>query len=292
MAAGMGSRYGGLKQLDGVGPNGETIIEYSVFDALRAGFDKVVFIIRPDIEQEFRNKIGNLFSSKIKVEYAFQTLEAIPEGFEVPAARKKPWGTAHALLSAASLVDTPFIVINADDFYGKNSFHTASHFLEGIDSEALHAALVGYRLRNTLSAHGTVSRGICKVDGANSLIGIREVHGIGEDSSGTIKDENGQTLEPESIVSMNMWAFTPAIFPYIHEYFSDFLKQNINEVKAEFYIPDVINILLKKGLHVPVIETDEKWYGVTYREDKPELTTALDGAVQKRLYPSPLWSTI
>ncbi len=288
MAAGMGSRYGGLKQLDGVGPEGETIIDYSVFDAQRAGFSKVVCIIRPDIEEEFKQKVGSKFSDTIKVEYAFQKLDAIPEGFEVPSKREKPWGTAHALLSAASQVDGPFIVINADDFYGKTSFLSASRFLDEINPETLHAALIGYRLKNTLSPHGVVSRGICRVDGSNALSEIEEVHGIGRTEEGQIVDSSNRILDEESFVSMNMWVSTPAIFPYIQEYFTDFLSNHGSELKSEFYIPDVISILLKKGLKVPVIETEEKWYGITYREDKPELRAAIMGAIERGEYPPSL----
>lgn len=289
MAAGMGSRYGGLKQLDKVGPSGETIIDYSVYDAAKAGFNKVVFIIREDFDDLFRKQISNKFASKIKVEYVYQQLENIPKGFSIPPERIKPWGTGHAMLSAREAIKEPFIIINADDFYGYDAFKKSAIFLDSINPETMNAALCGFYLKNTLSENGTVSRGLCKVE-SGSLIDIEESHGIYRDKKGIINSEKLTNINSETITSMNIWAFSPLIFNYAEKYFKDFLLEHGNELKSEFYIPVVINNLIKKEfLKITVIETDSEWYGVTYKEDKPGIVKTISAKTKKQEYPFNLW---
>jgi len=290
MAAGMGTRYGGLKQLDPIGPFGETIIDYSVYDALRAGFSKVVFIIRKDIEKAFKEQIGQKFSDMIAVSYAFQSLSDIPDSFSVPGNRSKPWGTGHALLSAAEVVNDPFIVINADDFYGADAFRKASEYLDSIDPLQMKAALVGFLLKNTLSEHGSVARGICKANDKGSLDDVEEILGIKRNSSGKLISENRENLHDDDIVSMNMWAFSPVIFDFTATVFSNFLEGNIQNPTAEFYIPIIVNSLINdEGLNVTLLETESLWYGVTYREDKPLIVSSIKNLTDKGLYPLSLW---
>ena len=291
MAAGMGSRYGGLKQLDQMGPSGETIIEYSVFDAMRAGFNKIVFVIREDFAEVFREKIGARFEGRIRTEYVFQNLEDIPEGFLIPEGRTKPWGTGHAMLSASEVTEEPFIIINADDFYGADAFLRAAGFLDGIGEGQMSAALVGFYLKNTLSANGTVSRGICGTDSDNIMTDVVEVHGIHKDQVGNYVSDTGDDLRSDTVVSMNMWAFSPSVFSYAREYFRRFLKDHGGELKSEFYIPLIVNTLIKEeGLRVEVLNTASEWYGVTYREDKDELVEVLAGYTDEGVYPKKLWS--
>lgn len=290
LAAGMGSRYGGLKQLDGVGPSGETIIDYSVFDAKRAGFSKVVFIIRKEYEEVFRTQIGNKYQDQLDVRYVFQELEDLPEGFSVPPGREKPWGTAHAVLTAEKEVSDPFIIINADDFYGYDAFRKASEYLEQVDPDALHAAMVGYQLKNTLSEHGRVSRGVCEIDETHHLTGVSETHGIEETEERAITCDEGVSLQKETIVSMNFWIFTDKIFSKSREYFIDFLNEKQSEAKAEFYIPTVVNNLIHdESLPVEVVETEARWFGVTYREDRELVVARLKELADSGDYPSPLW---
>ncbi|MDC7125843.1 MAG: sugar phosphate nucleotidyltransferase [Spirochaetales bacterium] len=290
MAAGMGSRYGGLKQLDEVGPSGETIIDYSVYDAIKAGFKKIVFIIREDFDQIFRDKVGSKFENKVNVEYVHQRLENLPEGFSVPDGREKPWGTGHAMLSAASATTDPFIIINADDFYGIDAFKKASDYLDKINSNELKAALCGFYLKNTLSSNGTVSRGICTSNALNELADIEETHGICRSESGKIISDTKNDLTDNTIVSMNMWVFSPVVFNFAESYFKDFLKERGKELKSEFYIPTVVNNLInEEQLGIYVLETASEWYGVTYKEDKPEIVKAIASQVENGSYPANLW---
>ncbi len=290
MAAGMGSRYGGLKQLDQVGPSGETIIDYSVFDAIRAGFSKVVFIIRRDIEEPFKEQIGARYTGRVRVEYVFQELSDIPAGFSVPEGRTKPWGTAHAMLTAASSVREPFIIINADDFYGKDAFARAAEYLDRVDPKQLNAALVGFLLKNTLSDHGTVSRGVCAADENGVLVDVEENHGIERNEDGIMISDTRDSLGEDTIVSMNMWAFTPPVFEYARRSFIRFLKESGTRSDSEIYIPMVVNELIQaESLQVKVLETSAEWFGVTYRDDKPAVVAAIEGLVAEGSYPKALW---
>ncbi|MDD8025599.1 MAG: nucleotidyltransferase [Acidobacteriota bacterium] len=293
LAAGIGSRYGSLKQVDRVGPSGETIIDYSIYDALRAGFGKAVFIIRRDIEAEFREVFLERLGGRIPAEVAFQELADLPEGFRVPAGRTKPWGTSHAVLAAASQVREPFAVINADDFYGRDAFALMAGFLGGLDASAPEFAVVGYGLRTTLSEHGSVARGVCEVGPGGLLAGIVERLKI-EREGDTIVDRlpDGRTvLLPErTVVSMNFWGFTPLYFERARAAFTEFLKARIDDPKAEMYIPLVVNDLVKSGqATVKVLPTTAKWFGVTYREDKPRVMAELETLVQAGEYPRALW---
>ena len=291
MAAGMGSRYGGLKQLDHIGPNGETIIDYSVFDALRAGFNKIVFIIRKDIEEEFKRVIGSGFSDRITVEYALQELSNIPEKFSVPGGRSKPWGTGHAMLCARDLIHEPFTVINADDFYGYNAFLKAASYLDGINPSELNAALVGFQLKNTLSENGSVARGICTADDSGNLLDIEEILEIHRRDDGKLISANREGLQEDDLVSMNMWAFSPEIFNSTRKYFISFLEKHSNEPKSEFYIPLVVNSLIQEEkLAVKVLKTDTAWFGVTYKEDKPEVIKKINKLIRDKQYPLQLWA--
>ncbi len=293
LAAGMGSRYGGLKQLDSVGPNGETIIDYSVYDAIRAGFGKIVFIIRRDIEQAFREAIGSRYESKIKVEYAFQELDRLPEGHAVPAGRAKPWGTGHAILMAEEFVGEPFVVINGDDFYGADAFKVAADYLSRAqDGDQADYCMVGFTLRRTLSDFGTVSRGVCRLDGAN-LAGVTEITAIsrdGEAASYPLEDGEAARLSGDEAVSMNMWGFTPSIFKHLGVMFGAFLDEQGQELKSEFYIPSVVNALIKARLaRVRVLPTASAWFGVTYQEDKPYVETSIRELIAAGDYPAELW---
>ena len=298
MAAGMGSRYGGLKQMDPVGPNGETIIEYSVYDALRsgyealrAGFGRLVFVIRQDLEAQFRELIGARFETRIPVEYVFQELGKLPPGFAVPPGRTKPWGTAHASLMAADTVREPFAVINADDFYGAQSYRLlARHLTSGSPDYAM----VGFTLRNTLSDFGSVARGVCQVDGDDLLQTVTERTRIERDGIGakdTSADGRAAQLSGEEVVSMNMWGFTPAVFPQLREYFEGFLKRSGGDLKAECYIPSAVNDLVMAGqARVKVLRTEDSWFGVTYREDRPRVAESVRQLVTRGDYPERLWT--
>ena len=292
MAAGMGSRYGGIKQIDPMGPGGEIILDYSVYDAVKAGFTKVVFIIRKNIEEAFREKVGNRFESKIKVEYAFQELDDLPEGFSVPEGREKPWGTGHAILSCRNIVKDPFVVINADDFYGAEAFEEGIKGLKELSTDKLEGFLVGYRLANTLSPNGYVTRGVCESSGGY-LTKVVERFKIGTNSEGVIEyqDENGSyPMSGDEMASMNFWGFTPAIFNELETRFKDFLKEHGNELKSEYLIPSEVDALINSGkMKVKVLKTNASWFGVTYPEDKPTVKAALAELAQKNIYPSPLW---
>lgn len=276
MAAGMGSRFGGLKQIQSVGPNNEVILDYSVFDAKNAGFDKVVFIIKKEIEHDFREVISKKIEKIIDVEYAFQELDAIPDGFSLPAERTKPLGTGHAVLCAEKLINSPFVVINADDYYGKESFDIiGKHML----SEKNLASMVGFKLKNTLSENGTVSRGVCTVSDDSYLLSIDEKTKI-KDCKYTEDGEKWFTLPEDTVVSMNMWGFSQDIFKYINKDFTEFLKTNSDNIKSEFYLPSVVDNLIKNNNEkVKVLTTNEKWYGITYKEDLPEIQEALKNRI-------------
>jgi UTP-glucose-1-phosphate uridylyltransferase len=285
MAAGMGSRYGGLKQIDPVGPYGETIIDYSVYDALRAGFSRLVFIIRRDIEAPFREVIGNRFESRIGVDYAFQELANLPPGFGVPEGRTKPWGTTHAILQAEELLNEPFAVINADDFYGRESFQVMSNFLRLGSTDY---SMVGYTLRNTLSEHGSVTRAACESDERGYLLEIVELLKIERRGQGIQADD--RVLTGDELVSMNFWGFTPAVFAQLRERFSEFLRKHGQELKSECFIPTTVNELVADGVaRVKVLPTSSSWFGVTYQQDKPRVTAGIRGLIARGEYPQKLW---
>ncbi len=291
LAAGMGSRYGGLKQLDGVGPSGETIMDYSIFDAIRAGFGKVVFVIRRTFEQEFREKIISKYEHKIPVEVVFQDLDKLPEGFTVPEGREKPWGTNHAVMMAAEVINEPFAVINADDFYGRHGFAALADKLRSFSDSHDKYCMVGYRVGNTLSESGTVARGVCEVDDKGFLTGVVERTSIARRPDGKIAftDENGQEqlLEENTPVSMNMWGFTPDYFQHSEKLFCHFLNEQKANPKFEYYIPLVVNHLVAEGTStVEVLDTPDSWFGVTYAEDRPDVVAKLaalasTGAIQR-----------
>lgn len=285
LAAGMGSRYGGLKQVDPVGPSGETLLDYSIFDALRAGFGRVVFVIRRDIETQFRAVVGNRFEGRLPVDYAFQELNDLPAGFTVPEGRTKPWGTTHAVLAAGNVVREPFAVLNADDFYGRESFTTmAQHLASG--SQEL--AMVGFQLRNTLSDHGTVARGVCGVGADGCLTSVEEFTRIEKTATGA--REGGRTFTGGELVSMNFWGFPPGIFPDLRRCFTAFLQQRGNELKSECYIPATVNELVVAGrVRVRMLNSGSPWFGVTYKEDKPRVVESIARLVANGDYPAKLW---
>ncbi len=295
LAAGMGSRYGGLKQLDPVGPHDATIMDYSVYDAKRAGFERVVFVIRPDIEQEFKDQIGARYSAHIPVDYAFQRLDSIPAGFEIPEDRKKPWGTGHANLAAADAVSGPFAVINADDFYAREAFVALANFLQApCKTDVVGCCMVGYKLRSTLSEHGTVGRGVCRCDADGFLEDIVEMQKIERDGSRavfTADDGSQQSLTGDEIVSMNCWGFAPSVFDLLTNEFVRFMQNHGSRPGAEFHLPGAINTLIRKGkASVKVLSCDAQWCGVTYRDDKPFVQKRIADLVAEGAYPERLWS--
>ena len=294
LAAGMGSRYGGLKQLDGLGPNGETIMDYSIYDAIRAGFGKLVFVIRKDFEQDFRDKILSKYESHIPCELVFQALDNLPEGFTCPAERTKPWGTNHAVMMGADVIKEPFAVINCDDFYGRDSFQTMGKFLAALPEGSKNVySMVGFRVGNTLSESGTVSRGICSTDANKLLTSVVERTKI-QRIDGEVKyiDDNGEwTATPDTTpVSMNFWGFTPWIFGKLEEYFATFLKGLAPDaIKAECLLPVFVDKLMHEGeLTVPMLTTDAVWFGVTYKEDKPFVQAELRKLHESGVYPASL----
>lgn len=294
LAAGMGSRYGGLKQIDAVGPNGEAIIDYSIYDALRAGFGKLVFVIRRDIETAFKEAVGSKFAQRLPVDYAFQELEMLPPGFSVPPTRQKPWGTAHAVLVSEPVIQEPFAVINADDFYGAASYRVLADYLrQSRDGEVAEYSMVGFTLRNTLSDHGSVSRGICETDGAGYLTAMVERTKIEKAGRGArFLDEQGreQTLSGDEPVSMNMFGFTPSVFGHLREEFARFLEQKGREEKSEFFIPTPVNNLIKAGrARMKVLPSQSAWFGITYREDKPAVVASIQRLIEAGEYPAQLW---
>jgi dTDP-glucose pyrophosphorylase len=290
LAAGMGSRYGGLKQIDPVGPAGETIIDYSIFDALRAGFSKLVFVIRKDIEEAFRETVGSRFEKRVAVDYVFQSLEDIPQPYTVPAGRTKPWGTTQAILVAADAIHEPFAAINADDFYGAQGYsELAGHLTSGSPDYAM----VGFTLRNTLSEFGSVARGVCRVSADGALENIVELTKIERDGNGARNtDANGNVtkLTGDEPVSMNMWAFMPRVFDQLRESFAQFLERSGSDPKAECLIPSTIGELIHAGkARVKVLRSSDSWFGVTYREDRPRVIESVRGLIAAGKYPEKLW---
>jgi NDP-sugar pyrophosphorylase family protein len=293
LAAGMGSRYGSLKQMDGVGPNGEAIIDYSVYDAIRAGFGKVVFVIRHSFEADFKEVFNaERFGHKIEVEYVFQELDYLPEGFALPEGRVKPWGTNHAVMMAAKTIDTPFAVINADDFYGREAYQTIGDYLSQLAESRGRYCMVGYQVNKTLSENGTVSRGVCTVDAEGNLTGMVERTQI-ERVNGTIVFHDGGADEPlaeDTPVSMNLFGFTPDYFEHSEAYFKEFLAANIENLKSEFFIPLMVNKVINEGTAtMRVLKTTSNWFGVTYKEDKPQLMAKIEELIEAGVYPRNLW---
>lgn len=293
LAAGMGSRYGGLKQLDGLGPSAETIMDYSIFDALRGGFGKVVFVIRETFDKDFREKIISKYENKIPVEVVYQELDKLPAGFTVNPERTKPWGTNHAVLMGKDVIKEPFAVINADDFYGRESFAILAEYLSKMEGSKDKYCMVGYRVGNTLSESGTVARGVCETNEQDLLTGVVERTEI-ERREGEVKfkDENGKwvAIADNTPVSMNMWGFTPDYFQHSEDYFVDFLKANANNIKAEYFIPLLVNhLIVNKIAEVKVLDTPSKWFGVTYANDRQSVVDKLQSLVNSGEYPTPLW---
>ena len=290
LAAGMGSRYGGLKQMDPVGPGGETLIDYSIYDALRAGFGKAVFVLRKEMEQAFKETVGRRFEKRIAVEYVFQELEMLPPGFSAPVGRSKPWGTTQAILLAAGVINEPFVVINADDFYGAEGYRLLAQHLQSGGTEY---AMAGFVLRNTLSEFGTVARGVCRESSDGYLVGVAEMTKIARDGSHAKNIEaNGATtrLEGSEVVSMNMWGFTPRIFALLEEHFIKFLEAHGAEENSECYIPRVVNDLVMAGqARVKVLRTQGEWFGVTYREDRERVVENINKLIRGGAYPEKLW---
>lgn len=296
LAAGMGSRYGGLKQLDGLGPNGETIIDYSIYDAIQAGFGKIVFVIRKDFEEQFRTQVLSKYEGHIPTELVFQSIDNIPEGFSVPEGREKPWGTNHAVLMAKNVINEPFCVINCDDFYSRDCFKVIGNFLANLPEGAKNQyAMVGFRVGNTLSENGTVSRGICTTNAEKHLVDVVErtkierrdgkVQYIGDEGEWVVTDDN-------TPVSMNVWGFTPDYFEYSEAYFKEFLsdKKNIENKKSEYFIPLMVNKLINDGTaSVEVLDTTSSWFGVTYPEDRESVVTKIQSLVDESVYPSKLF---
>lgn len=290
LAAGMGSRYGGLKQLDAVGPSGEAIIDYSIYDAKEAGFGKVVFLIRKELEEAFRERFGSLLDGKIDYEFAYQELDMLPEGYSVPEGRVKPWGTGHAVWCARKQINGPFAVINADDFYGRDAYRV---LVENMTTNTTDHIMVAYHLKNTLSKHGHVSRGVCTTDSDNNLLDVEEHTKIFKKDSDIVFDNNGtlKKIDPETPVSMNFWGFQPSYFDWLDKYFTAFLDEQGDQLKSEYFIPTVVNHLITKSDEkVKVLESNAQWFGVTYREDKTEVMQRIAELTEKGVYPDNLWA--
>lgn len=301
LAAGMGSRYGGLKQIDPVGPDGEVIIDYSIYDAVQAGFEKVIFIIKHEIEEDFKKAIGNRVSKNIQVEYAFQQLEQLPDGFTVPEGREKPWGTTHAVLAAKDLIDGPFAVINADDYYGPHAFKNIFQFLSQPKAQdgKHHYGMVGYRVENTVTDHGTVARGVSQADENGFLKTIVERLKIEKTATAArFTEDDGQTwtdLPSGTLVSMNFWGFDENFIASAQRRFGEFLEKNIplNPMKCEYLLPFSVDNMIQVGeADVKVLESSDIWYGVTYKEDKPGVMQAIAEKHKSGLYPTPLWENM
>ena len=297
MAAGMGSRYGGLKQIDPIDQEGHIIMDFSIYDAVKAGFEKVVFIIKKENEADFRESIGNRMEKQIQVEYVFQDLHNIPEGFEVPEGRVKPWGTGHAVLSAIDAIDGPFAVINADDYYGQQAFQKIYDFLTTQqDDEKYHYTMAGYMLKNTLTENGHVARGVCETDADGKLTAINERTRIEKHENGPeYTEDDGATwisLPDDAVVSMNMWGFTESMLKELKARFKVLLTENLpkNPLKCEYFLPFVVDELIKEGkADVTVLKSGDRWYGVTYKEDKPVVVKAIQSLKDQGLYPQNLW---
>lgn len=294
LAAGMGSRFGGLKQVAPVGPSGEVVLDYSVYDAIHAGFTDVIFVIRRDMEALFHEKVGRRYESRVNVRYAFQETTVLPSGYAASTRREKPWGTGHALWCAANAVRQPFAVINADDFYGADSFSQLSRFLSRQDPTNARGCMVGFRLANTLSEHGTVSRGVCQVGSNGTLIDVVECTAIGRlADSKIVSQATGveRLFTGDEIVSMNCWGFTPAFFPLLTQRLEIFLRAHGQELKTEFYLPAAVATLIQAGLlEAQVLSTSASWFGVTYREDQPQVVAELGRLVSAGAYPVKLWT--
>ena len=296
LAAGMGSRYGGLKQLDAMGPSGEVVLDYSVYDAIRAGFGKVVFVIRRDFEQQFREQIGARFAGRIEVAYAFQDLNDLPAGFTLPEGRSKPWGTAHAVLAAEQVVNEPFLMINADDFYGRDAFAQMAQDLQRprpADGPSQYS-MVGYYLRNTLSEHGSVARGVCTTDSQRMLSSVTEMTKIFKLPGGGAENRETEPairLSGDEVVSMNFFGFTPEVFGQLRAAFSGFLEKQGQDLKSECYVPKEVDVLIREGkAQVRVLESNDSWFGVTYPEDKADVVAAIAALVKSGAYPPNLWA--
>ncbi len=298
MAAGMGSRYGGLKQIDPIGPHGEAMLDYSIYDAIRADFGKIVFVIRHDIEAAFRQAIGHKFATHITVEYAFQELTNLPIGFTVPPDRQKPWGTGHAILMTADLVHEPFAVINADDYYGTSSYQIIRDHFQNLPPKAWSTstdyALVGFTLRNTLSDFGTVARGLCQADSNNLIQTVTEITNIekvGQQAKYTDAQGQPRTLSGDEMVSMNMWGFTPAIFPQLQQLFIEFLQTQVQQPKAEFYIPAAVTTLInRQQARAQILPSRDAWFGMTYQQDKPQVIQNIRTLIAQGVYPEKLFA--
>lgn len=293
LAAGMGSRYGGLKQLDGLGPSGETIMDYSVYDAIRAGFGKIVFVIRRDFEQDFRDKVISKYEGHIPVDIVFQELNRLPKGYTVDPKRTKPWGTGHAVLMAKDVIKEPFAVINADDYYGPETFQILGDFLREAVGKKNQYGMVGFRIENTLSENGGVSRGHCQVSPEGYLTGVNECHGI-QSKDGrlvqTLADGSEAQFPEGAVVSMNVWGFTPDYFDYSETAFKKFLDNNIDPLKGEFYIPTVVNDLITDGtITLKVMQTPSKWFGVTFAADRQATVDRFANLVKEGIYPENLF---
>ncbi len=291
LAAGIGSRYGGVKQIDKIGPTGESIIDYSVFDAIRAGFGKVVFVLNPKIEKDFKAIYEPRLSGKIETAYVLQELDNIPKGVSFNPERVKPWGTGHAVLAAKAVIDTPFAVINADDFYGREAFEVLGDYLSQLNNEETRYAMVGYQLKNTLSENGSVSRGICSTENGllTDVVERTKIYKKGEQIVFE-ENDNENYIDGNSLVSMNFWGFTPKYFQQSEAWFVDFIRENAQQLKAEFYIPYVVNKLITQGdADVRVLESHDQWFGVTYQEDKPITIAKVKKLVEAGAYPKDLW---
>jgi len=292
LAAGMGSRFGGLKQVEPVGPNGEAIIDYSIYDAIKAGFGKVVFVIRESFADAFREKFDPILEGKIDVEYVFQELDNLPKGFSLPEGREKPWGTAHAILVTKDVINEPFCALNADDFYGFNAYKVMAEFLTQ-SADPAEYSMVGYKLSHTLSDHGSVSRGICDVDENDLLRKIVETTKILKKDSKIISvepDGNETELTGNESASMNIWGFKPSVFPILEEKFTEFLKNHISEPRSEIYIPSVVyDMIQEEKATVKVLKADSPWFGVTYKEDKPRVVAKINSLIEAGDYPEKLY---
>ncbi len=291
LAAGMGSRYGGLKQMDELGPSGESIIDYSIYDAIKAGFGKVVFVIRESFADAFKERFEPRLQDRIEMEFVFQELNKLPQGFTVPESREKPWGTGHAMLMAKEVIHEPFAIINADDFYGQAAYQQAAEFIASSKADNEYA-MVGYALKNTLSEHGTVSRGVCEADHQNNLTKIVERTKIGWENQRIYfyEDDSKTELTGEEPVSMNFWIFKPSFFDHLETGFKDFLKEKGSELKSEFYFNAMADRLIKEDkATTKIINTQARWFGVTYREDRPLVQDSLNKLIREGIYPEKLW---
>jgi len=294
LAAGMGSRYGGLKQVDPVGPNGEAIIEYSIYDAIRAGFGKVVFVIRESFADAFKESFSKKLEGKIEIEYVFQELDNIPHGIEISDERQKPWGTGHAVLVAKDVIDEPFVVINADDYYGPSSYKLTADFLNSSSEPAIpEYCMVGYELKSTLSENGYVSRGVCESDEndyLNTVVERTSIEKINGEIISKLADDKFLTLSGDEIVSMNFWGFQPSYFRFLEKHFTEFIKLNADNPTAEFYIPTVVNDLINhEQAKLKVLKSKDLWFGVTYKEDKELAVHNISRLIREGVYPEKLW---